>query len=99
MTLSFWLGSPTTIMRADRALLGMLAVLLVAPTSRAQEVPAAPDLEFLEYLGSLVREGDRWVDPTDLRGPAEEERDRVAKEQPGVPNAAANGEEDERYVP
>jgi len=76
-------------MRADHAALGVLALLLVAPLSSAQEAPSAqprpghratapPDLEFLEYLGSLVREGDGWVDPTDLRGPAEEETDRVA---------------------
>ena len=80
-------------MRADHAAVGVLALLLLAPIADAQDAssapptrpgnrrPAPPDLEFLEYLGSLVREGDTWVDPADLRGPAEEENDRITDEE------------------
>ena len=66
-------------MRVDHATLAILALLLAAEPTSSQEPsapPPAPDLEFLEYLGSLVKEGDAWIDPTDLRGPAEAERDR-----------------------
>jgi hypothetical protein len=27
---------------------------------------AAADLELLEYLGTLVQDGDEWVDPSDI---------------------------------
>ena len=70
-------------MRADHATFMLAMVLAAAPTS-AQEAPPSPpgpDFEFLEYLGSLVREGDTWIDPTDLRWPAETERDRAAADE------------------
>jgi len=79
-------------MRAEHAAIGVLAVLLFAPLARAQEAPAVPppDLEFLEYLGSLVREGDAWVDPADLREPGDDEPERAAEDRKnaGTPQQA-----------
>jgi hypothetical protein len=85
-------------MRVEHAALGLLAVLLFAPRTQAQDAGVAaapPDLEFLEYIGSLVREGDGWVDPTDLRGPAEEARDRAVDEAPSASAPAASGAKEE----
>ena len=54
-------------MRAIRAVLLVLGCWWLAGT-RAQEVeqpepqdPAAPDLDFLEYLGAWVEEDDEWL--------------------------------------
>jgi len=75
-------------MRPEHAAIGALAMLLFAPLAAAQEAPAAPpDLEFLEYPGSLVREGDAWVDPADLRDPIVDEPDRIADDNKAAPAA------------
>jgi hypothetical protein len=79
-------------MRADGRRLLALFVLAGAMQSALAADPsspeatideAPPDLDFLEYLGTLVREGDAWIDGSDLRGPLEIDRDRAAvREQP-----------------
>ena len=44
-----------------------ISILFYAAGVRAQEDPAEPvDLEFLEYLGSLVFGGEGWVGPEDM---------------------------------
>ena len=70
-------------MRAEswRALL--FIALCVAVPATADEPPAATDdaamdLEFLEYLGTLVHDGDEWVDPSDV-APPEETSSRAAQ--------------------
>jgi hypothetical protein len=48
----------------------LVVVLSGGVPAIAAESPApdgsAPDLAFLEYLGTLVRDGDEWVDPSDI---------------------------------
>jgi len=71
-------------MRADALRIALLLVLL-APSLRADDGDeTVADLEFLEYLGSLVRDDAGWLDPSDLRGPAETERDRVVVRESSV---------------
>jgi len=42
------------------------------------------DIDFLEYLGTLVREGDEWLDASDIAPPAE--MPHVANDDPlGLP--------------
>ena len=44
-----------------------ISILFYAAGVRAQQDPAEPvDLEFLEYLGSLVFGGEGWVGPEDM---------------------------------
>jgi hypothetical protein len=51
--------------------------MLVGSTAAAAEQPAqtdpGPDIDLLEYLGSLVQaRDDKWVGPEDMRGAAED---------------------------
>ena len=50
-------------MRRDVA--GIVFALLCGGVVGADE-PAAPDVEFLEYLGGLVEEDDTWIGPDDM---------------------------------
>ena len=36
------------------------------------ELVLEPDLAFLEYLGTLVKDGETWVGPDDMPAPADE---------------------------
>ena len=52
--------------------LGMLVGSTAAADQPAQP-DAGPDIELLEYLGTLVQaRDDRWVGPEDMRGAAED---------------------------
>jgi hypothetical protein len=55
--------------RADARRWLVALSLCAALPARAEE--ATPDLDFLEYLGTLVAEGDGWIDAQDVAPPEE----------------------------
>lgn len=55
-------------MRAERVVsLAFILGVWATPAAADDAAATAVDVEFLEYLGGLVRDGERWIDPLDLQ--------------------------------
>jgi hypothetical protein len=78
--------------RAEAWRLVLLCVVLARSAGAAEDTPEAPgagdvpELEFLEYLGTLVRLDEDWVDANDVAegAPAEDEEGDWATEAAGA---------------
>lgn len=79
-----------------RRFLAMLgAALGLVGTVRAADEPAAPELDFLEYLGSWQAEDEEWVieagweEDEDVAPPADGKQEAEAKPEPEGANDEA----------
>jgi hypothetical protein len=81
------------MMRRLLAMLGAAAGL--AGTARAADEPAAPELDFIEYLGSWQAEDEEWVieagweEDEDVAPPADGKQDAEAEVEPEGANDEA----------
>lgn len=48
------------------ALMVLLSATVVCAAAQDAEEAAMPELEFIEYLGTMMRADDGWIDPLDF---------------------------------
>jgi len=56
----------------------VLAAISSCAAAQDNEEEEMPDLEFIEYLGAMVRADDAWIDPLDLERAEELDSDMTA---------------------
>ena len=58
--------------------------------SQAKTKPPAPELDFLEYLGTLESDEENWTDVVNVQLPAPKEKEASSKSKPEAAKPAGN---------